>query len=237
MAIPHRQLPAAVSRRGVLAGTGAAIALTSLSPAPARAAVDDYVTAAFNGLASYVLPGDDAYSVRQARTRSGPGGVAAGTAGHLKLGYDRAITVAAAPPFGVNAPGALGIALVLDVFTKTHYPLESIGPFLHPFANLTHDRKAQVLADLDRDPILVRLPIGYGFNTIITLTALGCFSEFGVFDPVTRRLTGVPVGWQLSKHPGVSNGWPEFQGYWAGRRQAIDPGVTPPAAAATAGRS
>jgi hypothetical protein len=217
-----------VSRRGVLTGVSAAVVLTSIAP-PARAVTDDYVTTAMNGLASYVLPGDDAYSIRQGRTRPGPGGVAAGTAGHLRRGYDSVITVAVAPPFGVNLPGAAGLSAALDLFTRRRFLVESFGPFNHPFANLTHPRKALVLADLDREALLERLPIGYGFSTFITLAANGCFSEFGVMDWTTHRLTGIPVGWRISKHSGVSDGWPEFQGYWGGRQAAIDNGT--PAAA------
>lgn len=226
------QPPFGPSRRVLLFGLPATVALTGLATTTAgqaRAANvvppgDDYVDQAFNGLASYVLPGSDPYSVQQARTSTLPGGVAAGTADMLKATYDHAIAVSIAPQLGADLPGAGGVAVVLDVATRSKYLLESTGPFGHPFANLSYDRKAQVLAGLDTDTALRGSPIGYAFNTFSTLAALGCFTETGVLDPTTRRLTGTPVGWTRSRYGGVSNGWPELKGYWQGRTSVGDPG-------------
>ena len=38
------------------------------------------------------------------------------------------------------------------------------------------------------------------------------YSEAGVFDPVTRTLTGTPLGWKLSNYEGVADGRDEFKG-------------------------
>jgi hypothetical protein len=213
------------SRRTLLIATPAAALVTSLAAGqtPASAATtDESVMAAFNGLASYVLPGDDEYSRRQARTRPGPGGVAAGAAGHLYDCYQHAFAAAINTKYGVNLPAPQLISAILDAFSRTRYLIESIGPLKHPFANLTHPGKARVLADIDEQPLLRGLPVGFGFNTIITLTGLGCYSEYGVFDQRTRTLTGRPVGWELSNHAGVRNGWPEFIGYWRDVPQVPD---------------
>jgi hypothetical protein len=225
--------PAGPSRRALLLGVPAtvtALTLTGLSATKADAANvvvpggDDYVDQGFNALAAYVLPGNDPYSVQQANTSALAGGVAAGTADMLKATYDDAFNVSVAPTLGVNLPGAGGIAVVLDIATRGKYLLQSFGPFQHPFANLTYAQKAQVLAALDESTLLRGSPIGFAFGTFITLATLGAFTETAVFDPSTRRLTGIPVGWQRSKYGGVSNGWPEYKGYWQGRTSVSDPG-------------
>ena len=45
------------------------------------------------------------------------------------------------------------------------------------------------------------------------------YSEAGVFDPNTRRLTGPPLGWDLSNYEGVADGRDEFKGYYQDRRK------------------
>jgi hypothetical protein len=206
---------------GVPAGAAAALAVGS-SPAVAG---DDYPAQAFKALAAYVVPGDDGYSVQQGLTAARPGGVAAGTDVMLRETYDRAIAIGVAPAFAVNLPGAAGIALLLDVFTHARFPQVPAGPFQHPFANLRHDQKALVLADLDTEQLLEDSVIGYAFGTVITLGAFGCYGERGVYDPATRTLRARPVGWQLSQDDGVSDGWPELRGYWAGTSVPDVPGA------------
>jgi len=220
------------SRRAVLLGTPGAVVLTALAAGQAHAATKDtWTIQAFNGLASYVLPGDDAYSRQQRRTRPGPGGVAAGTAAHLEACYQHAFAAAVNTRYGVNLPAAELVAAVIDSFTQARFLLQSAGPYVHPFANLTWARKGEVLAAIDEEQFLRRLPIGFGFNTILTLTGLGCYSEYGVFDQRTRQLTGTPVGWKLANHAGVRDGWPELTGYWGGVRQVPDVPDEPVAAA------
>ncbi|MFI7588523.1 hypothetical protein ACIB24_15745 [Spongisporangium articulatum] len=208
-----------LSRRALLAGLPASAAVV-LTARPAVA--DDYVDQGFHALAAYVLPGDDAYSRRQAVTAPRAGGVAAGTAGMLKETYDHAVQISVAPHLGVHAPGAGGIAALLDLYSRKRYPLKSVGPFAHPFANLAHAAKARVLADIDTDAALQALPLGFGFNTIITLAAFGAFGERAVYRD--GRLTARPLGWQLTGYAGVSDGHPELRGYWAGRRAVRDVG-------------
>jgi len=215
--------PAGVRRRAVLLGLPTTAALIAWStPAAAAATEDDYLAQAFKALAAYVVPGSDEYSAQQRLTAQRPGGVAAGTDVMLEETYDKAIAVGIAPLFEVNLPGAAGVALLLDVFTRARYPDQPTGPFKHPFANLAHGQKALVLADIDTEQLLEDSPIGYAFGTIITLTAFGCYGERGVYNPQTGVLQRRPVGWDLAQYDGVSDGWPELRGYWAGRTSVPD---------------
>ena len=225
--------PAGVRRRAVLLGMPATAALIAWStPTAAAATDDDYLAQAFKALAAYVVPGSDEYSAQQRLTAQRPGGVAAGTDVMLEETYDKAIAVGIAPLFEVNLPGAAGLALLLDVFTRARYPEQPTGPFQHPFANLSHGQKGLILADIDTGQLLEDSPIGYAFGTITTLTAFGCYCERGVYNPQTRVLRSRPVGWDLAQYDGVSDGWPELRGYWAGRTSVSDV----PDLAATGGR-
>jgi len=207
-----------VRRRTVLrwVPVSAAAALAGWPAPAAGAAGEDYPAQAFKALAAYVVPGDDAYSVQQGLAVARPGGVAAATDVMLRETYDLAIAVGIAPAFAVNLPGAAGVALLLDVFTRARYPQVAAVPFAHPFANLRHGQKALVLADIDTAQLLEDSVLGFAFGTLITLAAFGCYGERGVYDPATRTLRARPVGWELARYDGVSNGWPEFRGYWAG---------------------
>ena len=221
--------PGVPTRRAVLAGVPAAAGLAVLAAGPAEADVagDDYTTQAFKALAAYVVPGDDPYSVQQGLTRPGPGGVAAGADRMLRATYDGAIGIGVAPAFQINAPGALGVALVMELFARSRYFWESYsGPYENGFANLRHPLKAQVLGDLDQNVLLDGSPLAYAFGTLITLAAFGSYGEIAVWDPATRRLTGRPVGWDLAQYDGVSDGWPELRGYWKGRTSVSDPGAS-----------
>jgi hypothetical protein len=35
-----------------------------------------------------------------------------------------------------------------------------------------------------------------------------------MYDPATRSLTGIPLGWKLSRYQGVADGRDEFLGYF-----------------------
>jgi hypothetical protein len=48
---------------------------------------------------------------------------------------------------------------------------------------------------------------------------MGAWSERQTFDPKTRVLTGRPPAWDRSNYGGVSDGWPEFIGYFEGRTE------------------
>ena len=122
---PVAGVPGTPSRRAVLTGVSAAVTATALAAPPAAAAVagDDSTAQALKALAAYVLPGDDPYSVQQGLTRPGPGAVAAAADRMLRDTYDKAIGVGVAPSLQVRAPGALVVALVLEVVARARFLL------------------------------------------------------------------------------------------------------------------
>lgn len=128
------------------------------------------------------------------------------------------------------------VALVLNVEALRVDPRSIAGPFLAPFPRLSFRSKARVFALLEgADPDLVatidaHLPeplkrsasglLRYLGGALLELSALGGYSEWGVFDPATRRLTGRPVGWRVSGYMPAAEGRPEFRGYYQGRTEA-----------------
>ncbi|MBA8948856.1 hypothetical protein ACFQU9_31425 [Actinomadura namibiensis] len=127
------------------------------------------------------------------------------------------------------------VALLLNVQAVRVHPASVAGPFTAPFARLPYARKARVFHLLEGpDPALVgtldrRLPeplrgsvsglLRFLAGTLLEVTALGAYSEWAVFDPATRRLTGRPVGWQVSGYTPSIDGWDEYRGYYQGRRK------------------
>ncbi len=95
------------------------------------------------------------------------------------------------------------------------------GPFASSFANLKFAEKAEVLRRIESEfesqaggtEFAFVAGILPGFATFLT------FSEAGVLDAATGELTGRPVGWELTNYAGTSDGWPEFRGYYQGRRR------------------
>ncbi|MCW2986374.1 MAG: hypothetical protein JWR63_3944 [Conexibacter sp.] len=59
-------------------------------------------------------------------------------------------------------------------------------------------------------------------GTLLEPAPFAPYSEYGVFDPATRRATRRPVGWDLSRSmPGrttPADGWDELIGYHQDRR-------------------
>jgi hypothetical protein len=201
---------------GAAAGAGALL-VTGATPAPVEAAT--YLSDSFNGLAAFVVPGNDAFSRQQKLTANRPGGVAAGTAKMLVETLDAAIPLAVGGGSEVKTPGALGLALLLESNAVYVNPLSVIGPFSSPFANLTFTQKRQVLQELDGTPYLNTSSIGYATNAISTLAALGAYSEIAVYNRRTKVLSTEPLGWGWTNYGGVSDGWPELIGYYQGRTE------------------
>jgi hypothetical protein len=89
------------------------------------------------------------------------------------------------------------------------------GPFASPFSNLSFADKGRVFALLEGNPASAPLagvlPVAVGFLA---------YAETAVFDPVTRTISGRPIGWDLSSYTGVSDGHDEFRGYFRNRRRA-----------------
>lgn len=190
--------------------------LTGTIPAEAEAA--DLVLDGFNGLAAFVVPGNDRYSRQQRLSTGRPGGVDNGAARIVRRTLDAAIPV----PLGevdVPVPGALAYALLLKAYAINVNALSAVGPFANPFANLTWTQKREALIRLDAAPPLERTQITFAGNALITLAAFGAYTEGTAYNRQERRLTRQPVGWQLSTYQGVSDGHADFLGYYQGRTE------------------
>lgn len=211
--------PGGLNRRGFLAGVsivGGSLVLTGTFPKEAEAA--DLITDAFNGLAAFVAPGNDKYSVKQGVSTSKPGGVANGAAQVVRDTLDSAIPIVVGEA-ETKAPGALAYALLLGNYATQVATFSAIGPFSSAFANLTWIQKREALIRLDAAPPLEGTQVTYAGNAMITLAALGSFSEGTAYNRKTKVLSGTPVGWQLSKYQGVSDGHADFIGYYQGRTE------------------
>ncbi len=213
--------PASTTRRRFLttaaAGSGALlVAGTAPSTASAAAFLDD----TFDGLAAFVVPGRDRFSRHQRVWVDRPGGVDAQAGRVVRETVDSAVPLVVAEA-ELGAPGALGVALLLESLALYRNPLAAFGPFASPFANLSFVQKRTVLQDLDESPLLKEASIEFAGNAIITLTALGAYSEAHQWNARTRTLKGQPLGWGWSKYEGVSDGWPEFIGYLGDRTEVM----------------
>lgn len=215
----HKPSPSSTTRRRFLtsaaAGTGALL-VTGTAPQAASAA--SFLDHTFSGVAAFVVPGNDRFSRQQRVSISRPGGVAAQAGRVLEETLDSAIPLVVAEA-ELPAPGALGVALLLESLALNINPLAVVGPFASPFANLSFVQKRTVLQNLDELPLLRESSIEFAANAVITLAAFGAYSEFATFDPRTKSTTSQPLGWAWSQYGGVSDGWPEFTGYYQGRTE------------------
>ncbi len=202
-----------------MAATGAALTSVGWIFSGAEAAaypLEPAVRDTTNAILAFVVPGNDRYSQHQGMATDRPGGVTPGTAASLELTFNEAIPEPIKGLLGIEETGSIAIAALVNLFTVTAFPQSIHGPFAAPFANLSHQAKAHVFELLDTDPRLPGLPIEFAINAIPTLAAFAAFSEHSAFDRQRRVLTGRPVGWELTKYRGVSNGRNEFLGYYRG---------------------
>jgi hypothetical protein len=214
--------PRLLSRRDLLQRSGMLAAAALLTPAflgergwdrPALAAHGpDLETDTFNGLAAFIVPGGDPYSVHQGVTSATPGGVEACTG--LFMGPTLDLVGLAPPPF--PGFGAL-VAFILNNVALAVHPAPA-GPFDSPFANLSFAEKVTVFAVIEgglAGPELAPLP-----ESLTVFTAFISYSEAGVLIPEDCTLDGVPVGWALTGYDGVADGRDAFKGYYQNRRSA-----------------
>lgn len=178
----------------------------------AVAAEADVVHDTFCGLAAFVVPGPDAYSVAQGEQSPEPGGVDAGAAAATIETLD-----AAAPP----VPVAAMVAGTLNAAAVEVAPAAAGGSFASAFARLSVAQKAEVFRRLESE----RHPghgsaIGYLASVILGLVATHAYSEAPVLDRERQALMRRPVGWDLSDYGGPSDGEAELLGYWKGHRRA-----------------
>jgi hypothetical protein len=203
--------PAPVTRRNFLGHALLASASSALIQASgflgakgwlndARAAAADATFDTFNGLLAFVVPGSDSYSSAQGVSTPELGGVSVGAANVLIATMDESTPFV--PSFSAQVAAILnGLALAVN-------PSAS-GPFVAPFANLSFATKVGVFGIMDGTTALQPLA-----GILPPFVAFFAYSEAGTFDPVTRTLTGPPVGWTLSQYQGVSDGRAEFLGYF-----------------------
>jgi hypothetical protein len=171
----------------------------------AEASPPDLVRDTIKGLFAFVVPGSDAYSIAQGMTTAEPGGVASGAVDLFMATLDA--TTPFVPTFSKT------VAEVLNGLAQAVHPAAA-GAFGSPFARLSFAEKAAVFQIMDADESLAVLG-----GVLPAFVAYFCYSEAGAFDPVERKLTRQPLGWQLSHYTGVSDGRDEFLGYFDGRRR------------------
>jgi hypothetical protein len=203
-------LPA--SRRGFLGNAFATAATAALLQAQpfvtargwlaAAQAAPDLTHDTINGLLAFVLPGSDAYSLAQGVSTADPGGVDAGVTDVLIATVDESTPFI--PSFSVQ------IAAILNGLAQGVNPGGG-GTLASPFANLSFAQKVAVFQIMDATPALEL------FGGLLPLfAAFFCYSEAGVLDPATRKLTGQPLGWTLCHYQGVADGRAELLGYFPG---------------------
>lgn len=162
-------------------------------------AAPDLTHDTFNGLLAFILPGSDAYSMAQGVSTTDKGGVDAGVTDVLVRTIDESTPFS--PSFSVQ------VAAILNGLAQTLNPGGG-GPLSSPFANLSFAQKTVVFQIMDATPALEL------FGGLLPLfVAFFCYSEAGAFDPMTRSLTGEPLGWTLCNYQGVADGRNELLGY------------------------
>jgi hypothetical protein len=115
---------------------------------------------------------------------------------------------------------------MLNTFAAQVDPAAAGGPFLSHFSRLSFANKVEVFRRLDGtqgDDDLART-IRYVGGVLPTFAAFCSYNEWHVFDPQAGTLKGRPVGWDLSNYyagrTAASDGWPDFRGYYKGRKKA-----------------
>jgi hypothetical protein len=134
-------------------------------------------------------------------------------------------------------PLSLVFALAINQLAVVVNPLAVSGNFLSPFARLTYAEKlaawemfeggnADIVAMIDANlpqpqTESVSGVLRFAAGALLEFVGFGTFGGFDTFDTATRKLTGRPVGWQLTGYQpngGPVNGWDEFKGYYQGRK-------------------
>jgi hypothetical protein len=219
-----------LSRRAFLAGTGGlglSLALAGLPDALARhgwldvaAAQDgDLTSDTISGLAAFIIPGDDPFSVAQGVSTPEPGAVGAGTVPAIIDALDKFVPAPlVAGSTGLTVPAAGGVAALLNAIALQVNPGASSGSFLSPFARLSFNEKGEVFRRFESDPTLADTEFRFVAGILPGFVGFLGYSEAGAYE--NGKLSGTPVGWQLSGFAGPAEGWNELKGYYRGRRSA-----------------
>jgi hypothetical protein len=166
-------------------------------------AAPDLTHDTINGLLAFVLPGSDPWSLAQGVNTADPGGVDAGVVDVLIATIDESTPFI--PSFSAQ------VAAILNGLAQSVNPGGGGGTLASPFANLSFAQKAAVFQIMDATPALEL------FGGLLPLfAAFFCYSEAGVLDPATRKLSGQPLGWTLCNYQGVADGRDELLGYFPG---------------------
>jgi hypothetical protein len=220
-----------VTRRALLERAGMVGAAAALAQLPAvlgaRGWLDDalaqspdLVEDTFNGLAAFILPGDDPYSVAQGASASSPGGVGSGAIPAFIQNLDDYVPLAVLGP-EASLPASGGVATLLNGYAAQVDPGASNGSFPSPFARLTFEQKAEVFRRIESDPVYDGTMLKFVGGILPGFVAFVIHSEAGRIDPETREVTETPVSWAISGYGGPAEGHPELKGYWRGHRAAV----------------
>ena len=217
-----------LERAGMLGAAAALVHLPALLgnrglAADAEAVELDVVRDTFNGLLAFVLPGSDQYSLAQGESAAGPGGVGSGGLDALLETFDRYVPASLlGQPSVTVIPASAGLATLLNVVALEVDRSPASGGFLSPFSRLPFAGKAEVFRRLEEEA-----PLGdaveelrFVYAAMPYLAAFLSVSEAGVYDSATDQLRGRPIGWDIARYGGPSDGHPEFKGYYQGRRRA-----------------
>ena len=202
--------PVDLRRRSIVGSLLAAAGIAALPASgfigDANAADPALTRATLNGVAVFLVPGPDPFSVQQGHTSTTPGAIETGAGEGLFQGLNFA------NPFAPDLADT-----VAGIFNSTALAVNPgvSGPFASPFANLPFAQKAAVFAALEANPATAGL-----VGVLPLIVSFLTFAETAVFDPATRTISDRPIGWDLANYEGVSDGRDEFRGYFRGRRQA-----------------
>lgn len=139
-----------------------------------------------------------------------------------------------------TVPLSLPIAGMLNLVATSVNPAAVNGRFVSPFARLSYQEKAKVFEIIETpasdlvSTLDVNLPeplkdsvsglLKFVGGALLEFASFGSYTEYAVFDPETKQLTGRPVGWQVTGYQpdGPVEGWDEFIGYYQGRTEVHD---------------
>jgi hypothetical protein len=200
---------AAATTAMTLAPGSRALALLDAGPD-----VKPLVRETYLGLAAYVFPGNDPYSIQQGVTAPTPGGPDTRALPRFVDGLNKYIPAEALTHSGL--PLADGAAAVMNGFSLQVDGSSSGGPFPAPFANLTLANKNEVFKALETEAnVSTAIPeVDFLAAVIITFAAEMFYSEAGHYDFHTKTFDGEPLGWKLSGYGGPADGHAELKGYY-----------------------
>jgi hypothetical protein len=170
-----------------------------------------------------VAPGDDPYSVAQGERASGPGGIGAGAVQALIDGLDHFVPASVVGSASTTLPASGGVATLLNHYAERVNPAATGGGFASPFARLSFAEKTRVFELFESEPGADGTELRFVAGILPGFVAFLSFSEVGVLDRRTRKLSGRPVGWDIARYSGPAEGHAELRGYWRGHRSALKP--------------